>query len=54
MILVYEVKRDFDIDQQLVTRWTDEKMAIEDCALRNKEQAVLEKYYKYVIVKKRE
>jgi hypothetical protein len=54
MILVYEVKRDFGTCQQLVTRWTDEKMAIADCAVRNQEQGVLEKQYKYVVVPKQE
>ena len=53
-MIVYQVMRDFGTDQQLVTRWTDEAMAIADMEKRNQEQAVLERCYKYVIVPKQE
>jgi hypothetical protein len=54
MPITYQVKRDFGTEQQLVAGWTDEKMAIADCELRNTEQAVLEKRYVYIVVPKQE
>jgi hypothetical protein len=51
---VYQVIRDYGVDQTVITRWTDEKMAIADMTARNQEQAVLERQYKYVIVPKQE
>jgi hypothetical protein len=53
-MIVYQVQRDYGVFQQTITRWQDEKMAIADCEKRNREQAVLERQYKYVIVPKQE